>query len=269
MYAKAALVAREQKLCFAMGVNRQFENDAKWGDTINVRARSHLTAQTKDRDANAATIYETITETKTQITLGTWEYSAIAIETATKRQVDRDMVEFYAPEQGYALALSVDDVLAGLVDDITNNVGTLAVENSYDEVLRAWQYLEDANAPEEDRWFAVSPAAVTGFMKLEQYINGDYKVLQGERSSKSARDKAFIGAWMGIPIYKSTNVEGTNAAGHDNGLLQKEALALVMQMKATFHQMFDVDYFALKVAVEHLYGTKEMREDHACWIKGA
>lgn len=209
------------------------------------------------------------TETKTQITLGTWEYSAIAIETATKRQVDRDMVEFYAPEQGYALALSVDDVLAGLVDDITNNVGTLAIENSYDEILRAWQYLEDANAPEEDRWFAVSPAAVAGFMKIEQYVNGDYKVLQGERSSKSARDKAFIGAWMGIPIYKSTNVEGTNAAGHDNGLLQKEALALVMQMKATFHQMFDVDYFALKVAVEHLYGTKEMREDHACWIKGA
>ena len=179
------------------------------------------------------------------------------------------MVEFYAPEQGYALALSVDDVLAGLVDDITNNVGTLAIENSYDEILRAWQYLEDANAPEEDRWFAVSPAAVAGFMKIEQYVNGDYKVLQGERSSKSARDKAFIGAWMGIPIYKSTNVEGTNAAGHDNGLLQKEALALVMQMKATFHQMFDVDYFALKVAVEHLYGTKEMREDHACWIKGA
>ena len=65
MYAKAALVAREQKLVFAMGVNRQFENDAKWGDTINVRARSHLTAQTKDRDANAATIYETIKGSRT------------------------------------------------------------------------------------------------------------------------------------------------------------------------------------------------------------
>ena len=64
-------------------------------------------------------------------------------------------------------------------------------------------------------------------------------------------------------------MEGSNPAGHDNTLFQKESLALVMQMNPTMHSMFDIDYFADKVAIEQLYGTQEMRDDHGVWIKGA
>jgi hypothetical protein len=66
----------------------------------------------------------------------------------------------------------------------------------------------------------------------------------------------------------TTNVEGSNAAGHDNAMLHKECLYLVLQMEPTSHHMYDIDYFVDKVAVEQLSGAGIMRADHGCWLKG-
>ena len=74
---------------------------------------------------------------------------------------------------------------------------------------------------------------------------------------------------MGMPIYRSVNVEGTNSAGHDNGMFQKEAVALVMQIAPKTYHQFDIDYIVDKVVIEQLYGTQEMRDDHGVWLKGA
>jgi len=78
-----------------------------------------------------------------------------------------------------------------------------------------------------------------------------------------------VASFYRMPAYVSTNTEGSNAAGHDNGMFQKEALALVVQMKPTAHSMYDIDYLVDKVAIEQLYGTREMRDDHGVWMKGA
>jgi hypothetical protein len=269
IWSKEAIVARENALLFANLVNRVFEADVKqFGDTIHVPSIGNLTAQTKTVAANAAISYETITETNTNITIGTWEYSAIAIETATKRQVNRDLLERYAPKQGYALALAVDDVLAGLPDNFSQNVGTLAVELSYEDVLRARQYLNDADAPQEGRVIVISPAQEVGFMKLPQFVHGDYSLLHGDKG-ENRKDRAYLGTWMHTPVYMSVNVEGSNNAGHDNAMFQKEALALVLQMNPTTHTFFDIDYLAHKAVVEQLYGSAEMRDDHGIWMKGA
>ena len=221
MYAKKAIVAREEQLVFANLVNRVFEEDATFGASIKVHSVGNLAAQTKATSDNAATIYETITESDKTITIGTWEYQGIAVETFTEVQADRDLIEMYAPKQGYALALSMDTTIAGLPDDFTNNVGTLIVELTYDDVLRARQYLDDANAPQEDRWWIVSPAQEAGFLKLDHYSNKDYGDLHGVPTAKPVQ-RAYIGTWLNIPIFKTTNVEGTNAAGHDNVLMQRE-----------------------------------------------
>lgn len=267
VWSQEAIVARESVLVFASLSNRVYEKDVmSYGDLIHVPSVGNLTTQTKNTAANAATVYETITETNTDITVGTWMYSAIAVETATKRQVNRDLMATYAPKQGYALGLGLDDVLAGLPDDFSNSVGTLAQPNTYSDWLRAIQYLDDADAPIDGRVGVISPAAQAGLMELETFINKDYGGLQGEHVS--AKDRAFLGTWMSIPFYKSTNVEGSNAAGHDNALFQKEAIACVVQMKPTTHTFFDIDYFAYKAAVEQLFGTAEMRDDHGVWVKG-
>jgi|TARA_R100001530_G_scaffold115758_1_gene82733 hypothetical protein len=268
IWSSLAIVAREAQLVFAKLVDRKFEDGLTKGDKLNIPNISDLAARAKS--INAAITYETVTETNTTITVDQHYYAAIAVESITKVQSDRDMLAAYAGKLGYALGLNVDDALASQVeaDWSGQTVGTLAAENTYHDYLRAIQYLDDANAPADSRYFVISPASEVGLLKMDTYINNDYTNIHGT-GRESALDKAYISSFLGVPVYKSTNVDGTNSAGHDNTLFQKEAQALIMQMTPDMHTMFDIDYFADKVAIEQLYGEQVMRSDHGVWIKGA
>lgn len=267
IWSQEAIVARENRLVFAGLVNRRFESDVmRMGDVIHVQSVGNLAARSKA--INTAISFETVTETNTDITIATYEYAAMAVEDVTAVQANRDLFAIYAGKMGYALDLAVDDVLAGLVDNFSQIVGTLAVELSYDDLLRARQYLDDADAPDNERALVVSPAQESGMMKLDHFIGRDYKESQGVTTGMNG-NRAWFGMWLGMPVYKSVNVEGTNSAGHDNGMFHREALALVMQMKPKFESARDIDFLVDKVAGQQLYGTREIRDDHGVFARGA
>lgn len=266
LWSNEAIVARPQRVVYAKLVNRKFEQGLKMGDIIHVPSVTDLNARTKS--INTAITFETQTESNTNITIATHQYAAMAVEDITKVQANRDLFALYAGKLGYALDLAVDDVLAGLPDDLTNIVGTLAVDLTYDNLLRARQYIDDANAPDDDRVIVVSPAQESGMMKLEHFINRDYAEAAVVKSG-GGQDKGWIGSWLSMPIYKSTNVEGSNAVGHDNTMFQKEAFALVMQIKPKVESQRDIKYLVDQVAMQQLYGTQTMRGNHGVFMRGA
>ena len=268
IWSKYVIRAREQKLCFARLATRKYEDDLSYGDTIHVPQIAHLNARTKHLTANTAVLFETDTATHVDITIGTWSYVAMAVETATAKQSYKDIIELYAPEMGYALALAVDDDLAALVDDFgTNIVGSLGSMPTYEQFLEARRLLNDANVPRKGRVGVFSPMAEEGFLQLDQFVRNDYSKIQGAKDDDD--DMGYVGSWFGIPIYVSTNVEGDNTAGHDNTIMHSEAIACCMQMEPTTHRWLDINYLANKVVTEQLYGVKEMRDDHAVWFKAA
>jgi len=267
LWSAQAIIAREQALLWGRLVNRSFEAELKMGDTLHVPSRGHLAARSKS--ANTAITFETVTETNLDISVATHEYTAQGVESITAIQNNRDQLAYYMQEHNYALALSVDDVLAGLPDNFTQTVGTLISEMTYDNWLRAEQYLDDANAPRKGRVIVVSPAEAMGLRKLDEFIHEDYIALHGASSGETELEGAYMKSFMGMPVFKSTNTEGSNGAGHDNAMFQMEALALVMQMAPKVHTDFDIKFFTDELAVEQLYGTKEMRDDHGVWLKGA
>ena len=266
IWSTLATVSRESQLVFAKLVDRKFEQGLTKGDKIHIPAVNDLNTTTKT--INTAIDYETITEETRTITVSTHVYSAIAVESITKVQADRDMLQLYAGKMGYALAKTVDASLSALVASFSQAVGTKPVTNEYENYLRAIQYLDDADAPADSRYFVISPAEEVGLLKQDVYINNDYSAIHGS-GRNTALEFAYATSFLGIPTYKSVAVNGSNTAGHDNTLMHKEALALIMQMSPTMHSMYDIDFFADKVAIEQLYGVLEMRDDHAVWIKGA
>lgn len=267
IWSRTAIIAREQALAFANQVNRIFEAELNFGSSIHVPSVGNLTAQSKNTSNNTAVSWETITETNTDLTVDKWYYSGVAVESFTKKQAMQDLVARYAPKQGYALALVVDDALATLVLSFTNTVGTLAQDLTYEDVLRADQYLNDANAPLSDRYIDISPAQRSGFMKLDQFVSDDYKSLNGDINV--GLQNAMKGRWMDYPIMMSTNVDGSNAAGHSNAVFQKEAIALALQMEPVTHNWFDVNYLADKHIVEEIFGSAIMRNDHGVLAAGS
>ena len=260
--------SREQALVASVIADRRYEAGMLHkGDLIHVRSKGLLAARTKT--ANTAITYETITETNTNITINIDEYTAIAVESIVDVQADRNQLEMMAGDLGYGLGLAVDDYMAGLIDDATNTTGALAVESSYDDYLRAIQYLADANAPASERFFYVAPAEASGLMKKDVFMHNDYSMLHGDGPRTSDLEHAYVSSFLNIPIYQSTNVEGSNAAGHDNGLVHRHYMALVMQLKPKLSSMNDTDYLAQKVAVENIYGARVMRNDHGVFMRGA
>lgn len=270
IWSPLAIVARESNLVFADRVDTRYTDAIRrLGDTVHVPSVGNLTASTKTIASNTAIDYETVTETNVDIVVNVWEYAAMAVEDIIDVQANRDMMALYAGKLGYALALAVDDVLAGLVDNFgTNLVGTLAVENTDDDWLEARQLLNDADVPMEDRSIIISPKAETAMLKNDRFIHADYGLIHSDGPGTRVQ-QSYIGAYYRMPVYVSTNVEGTNAAGHDNTMVHKQALALAMQMSPKIGHMYDLDYFVDKVAVQQLYGTKEMRDDHGVFVSGA
>lgn len=275
IWSPLAIVAREAQLVFAKLVDRRFEEGLTYGDTIHVPTIGDLAARSKAiatdaSDGNSPITYETVVETQKNIVIDQHKYAAIAIESVTNTQTNRDLLASYAGKLGYALGKDVDGTLAALVDALATPqfVGTMGVENTYEDYLTAIRLLDDANVPAESRYFVISPKAEVGLMKSDIFTNNDYSMLHGE-GRQTALENAYCASFLNIPIYKTTQVEGDNTAGHDNTLFQKETWALVMQMTPTMHSMYDIDYLTDKVAIEQLYGTLEMREDHGVWIKGA
>ena len=270
LWSGPLIVAREQALVFARRVDLRYKAALRFGDIVNVGSLSSLTAQTKTKASNAAVVYETQTETNTTITVATWGYSGIGVESIVDVQAYLDMAAQYAPKQGYALALQVDDTLAGHPDDFTNATGVLTATSAYADYKRARQYLQDANAYPQSEWsFIIAPAEENGLLDLKEYIHDDYSTLHGSATRSTEFEMAYTTSFLRSPVYVSTNVEGTNAAGHDNTLFHREAIALILQMSPTVWTLRDPDYLVRKIVVEQLYGSAITRNDHGVFMSGA
>lgn len=269
VWSPKMIVSREAAFNYARTVDLSYKPLLRMGDILNVPNVSSMTAQTKTKSSNAATQYETLTDTVTQITVATWGYSALAVEEIVDVQAIADQAAVYAPKQGAALSKQVDDTLAGHPDDFSNFVGTLASNLTFTNILRSIQYLDDADVDEEGRVIHVSPAEAVGLLQMKEYVHNDYSMLHGSGPATSAHERGYVTSFLGVPIYKSTNVEGTNAAGHDNTIFQKEAIALILQKEPSSWTLKDPDFFVRKIAFSQIYGSAMMRNDHGVWVKGA
>jgi len=259
-WSQQVTMARTKNLVFAENVDRSFESELKRGQILYIGNITQPTARAKSE--NTAITYETVVETGTTITISTFYYTAVALEDVVKPQVAINVLDKYVPGLSYGVHLQEDSDLAGMIDSgtITQEVGTLATELTHDNLIRADQYLNDANVPAESRFIIASPAQKAGWLKLDHFVHKDYADLR----------TGLIGNWLGqYPIFITTNTDGTNAAGHDNVMMHKEAIAHVAQIKPAVRSWWDGDYQCVKMSCLTTYGSTIRRADHAVWMKGA
>ena len=262
VWAKDVTEEREDSLVFGNVCDRSLESDLKKGQIVRKQEISNLAA--REKSANTAITYETVTETEGTVTVNQHYYAAFAVEDIIKIQSMQDLQSRYTKKLGYALALQEDDTLAALIDDgtITQTVGTLATGLSYDNLVRADQYLNDAFVPQDQRYLIISPAEKANCLKMPEFTNKDY-------NPGNAVVSGALGEILGYKIHVTGNVDGTNAAGHDNVMLHTESIAIVSQMQPKVVHQYDIDYLCDKVVSQELFGTGIMRADHAVWCKGA
>jgi len=258
-WSQKCTIEREKKLVFAQQFDRQFESELRRGQKLWIGNITQPTATTKA--TNTALTYETVTETGSSITIGTFFYTAIALEDVIKPQVAVSVLDKYVPGLSYGLGLQEDSDLAALIDDgtITQTVGTLTTGLTYDNLVRGDQYLNDADVPQDERFLIISPAEKANCLKMDEFINKDYADIRN----------GILGSWLNYPIFVTTNTDGTNAAGHDSVMAHKTAIAHIAQIKPTVRSWWDGDYQCVKMSALTTYGSTIRRADHAVWLQGA
>lgn len=266
--SKQVIEVREANLGFEGTVSSKYYDEARVGTTIkwvNITNLNSGTARSKSEGNSGNDItFDANTETAVTLTINQHQYQAFELEEFEESLSLIDQQMQYTKRAAYAVNLAVDASLAALVDNFSQTVGTLAVDATDDDVRRAVQYLDDANAPQDGRFFAMSPATKNSMLSIDRYASSDFN-----RGGAANIVSGEFGNIYGLRTWMSTNVEGTNAAGHDNGIYQRDAIALGMRMQPRTRVFDDIANLSTQVAISAIWGVIETRDDHGVWVKAA
>ena len=259
---------RQANLGMEATVSARYRDEARVGTTVRwslITAPNSSASRTKSEGNSGNDItYDASTETAVTLTINTHQYSAFELEEFERSLSIVDQNRWYTKSAAYVVDLGVDDTLAGLVDNFSQIVGTLAVDLTDDDNTRAVQYLGDANAPNDGRFYGISPATKRSMLGINRYASSDFN-----RGGGANIIRGEFGDVYGLRIFESTNIEGSNAAGHDNGIWQRDAIALGMRMRPRTRRFDDIQNLSEQVAISVIYGVVETRDDHGVWARGA
>lgn len=265
--------AREENLIVFNMFDRRYEEEAKGKpyDTIHVQGVNNFSTGALSSAPGAVTslTYEAMAfATQINISIDTHAYHAYDVQSDAELLTNINLMEKAASKSSYAIALKMDDDAAGMIDDFgTSPVGSLASPLDLDDVNTAMLNLNKAIVPTSDRFFLMSPDQHAHFLSVERLLNSLYSGSVGNVNTKN-QTRGYFFSGYGAEWYWSGNTEGTSAAGHDNGMFQREAVAVAVVDNMRTHLFYDIDTDSTKHAIHVVYGLKEIRDNHGVWMKG-
>ncbi len=209
--------------------------------------------------------YTEVTESYVDIDVTTFEGIKIKYQSLSEIQAMSSIRQNYTREMGLTAAKAIDTTVCALVASISQNVGTLAVDLTDDNILRGEQYLMDANVPTDDWFLVVGPAQLQGFRKIDKYANMLYKASAGTIAGN--KNRGYVGPLYNCDVYQTTQVV-SNTSGHDNVMFQKKWCALIVQQEPKVEQWRNVAYAIDEVICWAVWGAKQMRATSGIWMKG-
>ena len=263
---------REENLIIFNTFDRRYDDEAGKSayDTIHIQGVNNFTSGAQTLGVGGTLTYEAgVFASQVSLTIDTHAYHAFDLETEAELMSNINLMEKLAKKSGYAVALKMDDDAAGMIDNFgTNIIGTLGVGLDEEDVRTAQRMLEDALVPESGRTFVMSPIQFSHFSGQEKYINQLYASSVGQLTPKENKQRGVMGHLAGATWMVTGNVEGTNAAGHDNGMYHPEAVATAVIDSMRKVSMYEIDTDSEKRATHSIYGLVEVRDNHGVFMRG-
>jgi hypothetical protein len=252
-------IARESVLQLANLVDRFDVDVASYGDIIHVPKVSNLTGGNISTSTGLLDS-ESPTEGEVQITIDKWKGVNMKVLDIVLAQSKPQFRKMYTDKMAYCLGSLVETDLATLAASLSQTVGTFATDLTDANLRRAVQYLDDANAPFEDRAFFLKPAVKNTLLGIDKFVRYD-----ASGTARIANVGKVPGEIYGAMVHISPLVynSSTNVS---NMLFHRSCLALAMQKGVKMEQFARVgwlDHFG----GSELYGVKEMRDDHGVELR--
>jgi hypothetical protein len=273
IWSKETQAATEATLVLANLVKR-FDGDvADGGDTLHVPKVSNITAYAKS--ANTQVTLNAPTETGFSMSINRHYESSYLVEDRLSKQAAYRILEEYSPKAGYAVAATIDSDIAGLYSGLGQSVGNATTDVTDANICRGIQYLDDANAPQTERYFVIKPAGLSHIRQIQKFAEfqsigvvpaiaaGAGGLYNGSGVVKRIGPNGFVGSVYNLEVYMSTNLteeSGTSDTVH-NLLFQKEAFALAMQQKPRSQFQYKQEYLGTLATVDAIWGFGEFRDE--------
>ena len=273
IYSHMTADYREANLIIANLFDRKYESDrTDSADRVLIHGVDRFQAETASQantlSAGGSLSFDAANMiARISLIADTHVYQAFDLEYEADLFSNIGLMEKLTKAAGYSVAHRIDDDAAGFIDNFSNAVGSLAVGLVESDVKRGVQYLNDAFAPEEGRVLVFSAAEQMNLLGIERFVNRAYADSIGN-VDKSGKFKGYQANILGLDWYMSQNVEGTNSAGHDNGMWQRDAVAALIVEEARTVMHYEIGTDSTRYAVHAIYGFIEVRDDHGVFMKG-
>ncbi len=260
---RLTLQYRMPKLLARNVCDTRFE-DVNVGDNIDVAPVTRITVGTISLATGfKTTTYQAPTETKVTIAINTWAYGAIALEVYEQAVSAKNLESLYRQSALDTVLVKIDADAIAQIDSFTTYVlGTDNVPVPDSTIIEAVGDLDINNAPSgpSKRNLIMYPTQYNEFMKLEKWTNSLYR-------GKTPLNSMDMGEMYGCNVWKTTQVKA-GSAGHVNGLIGSEAIALVVRKKPSAMVLDDPDTQARKIVYPAIYGVKIMRQTEGVELDG-
>lgn len=243
--------AEEFALVIAPRVYRKWKF-AGYGDVYHIPRIPNIETETKA--ANTLATARTYTDTEQTITVNIQQCASYEIEDITSLLSNTDLGMEMKRKIGYSLGRALDVNLAAFPQNFSQIIGTLGVELTYDNLVRAWQYLQDAGVDVSANctWF-FSPACMAGLLKQDIFINALY---QG--TNPRGVQQAQIGNILGAPALQSNLTRAPSAGQSESFLMDQRAIGLIMAQEPKVVTEYRADMLANIVTGWQAYGDAEI-----------
>ena len=260
VWSKRAQIARETKLQMANLVDRYDADVSQKGDVVRIPKVSNLSASDIGNDGSLSDSANT--ETDVTITVDQWRGCSFNLPDMLAAQSNNDLMSIYSSKIGYALGLDLEDKLFALATGFSQNVGSYNTDVTDANLRRAVQYLDDADAPFEDRHLMLKPATVNTILGIDKFVRYD-SIPFAKDSSPIV--KGNLGEIYGVSTHKSTRVykTGNNTS---NLMFHREAIGLAVQRNLKVEK-FARTGFSDRMGGSQLFGYTELRDDHGVEVK--
>jgi hypothetical protein len=238
-------------------VDRQFEDDLSVGDTVEIANRSNPAVRFKTADTSGT--YTNVTETLENIVVNLQAYTGFLVEDIAELQSKYAVRSEYTEASTYSLMSVVEgdltSGLGGLPDNFSQLTGTLGTDPTADDIIRAVQYLDDGDVPDDGRFFYMSPGTHAALLKQAVFTSEDYTT---KGAIGTGRIKGTV--YGATPHVSSLANNNPAAAGQSySWFCHKRGVALVVQRGPTPHVQWENLEIGWGVVCDTIYNFIERK----------
>lgn len=278
IFAKKAQIAFRKRAVVQLITNTDYVGEiAAYGDTVRIIKEPDITVQAYTR--GAAVIPQDLDDEELTLVIDKANWFSFKIDDIEKRQSHIGWEDLAANRGGYKLADTMDtEILSYMSGQVTtaNSIGTSSVAQDVQvtktsgdftplELLNRFQrLLNEANVPEDNRWFVADPYF------YELLGDEDSKLLSDDYSNKGILRNGMVvqGKVRGFTLFMSNNLPSSGAGptgtvDTDHGVVMaghKSSTAMAEQIKK-MESFRDPDSFGDIVRGLHVYGRKVLRTE--------